>query len=251
MPNRILKESICTSEELASISAEAEVLFYRLIVKADDFGIYYANPKIIMGSCFPLTTPTKTKVEGWLDELCCASLITIYVAEDGKRYLKLVAWEKHQQRRASKSKFPLPIAIDILCKQPQSLASTCNHLHANVPVNENVNENVNEKRERVITKTLPVLVDGFNLFWTIYPKRVGKKDATKAWNQIKPDDAKVQIIIQGVERLKKSEQWTRNGGQYIPNPATFLRGERWDDEPTTRQEPSEKNYDDGEDFLGR
>ena len=35
MPSRILKESICTSESLAYLSAEAEVLFYRLIVKAD------------------------------------------------------------------------------------------------------------------------------------------------------------------------------------------------------------------------
>ena len=39
MPNRILKESICTSESLVGLSAEAEVLFYRLIVKADDFGL--------------------------------------------------------------------------------------------------------------------------------------------------------------------------------------------------------------------
>ena len=41
MPSRILKESICTSESLAHLSAEAEVLFYRLIVKVDDFGLYY------------------------------------------------------------------------------------------------------------------------------------------------------------------------------------------------------------------
>ncbi len=45
MPSRILKESICTSENLATISAEAEVLFYRLIVKADDFGLY-ARPAL-------------------------------------------------------------------------------------------------------------------------------------------------------------------------------------------------------------
>ena len=47
MPSRILKESICTSESLAYLSAEAEVLFYRLIVKADDFGLYYGSPKIL------------------------------------------------------------------------------------------------------------------------------------------------------------------------------------------------------------
>ena len=46
MPSRILKESICTSESLAYLSAEAEVLFYRLIVKVDDFAVDPKNPRV-------------------------------------------------------------------------------------------------------------------------------------------------------------------------------------------------------------
>lgn len=40
MPSRIIKESITTSESLSEVSAEAERLFWRLVVKADDFGLY-------------------------------------------------------------------------------------------------------------------------------------------------------------------------------------------------------------------
>lgn len=54
MPNRIIKESICRSEEIDSLSWFEEVLFYRLIVTCDDFGRYDGRAKIIKGSCFPL-----------------------------------------------------------------------------------------------------------------------------------------------------------------------------------------------------
>ena len=54
MPNRIIKESICRSEEIDSLSWFEEVLFYRLIVTCDDFGRYDGRTKIIKGSCFPL-----------------------------------------------------------------------------------------------------------------------------------------------------------------------------------------------------
>lgn len=47
MPSRIIKESICTSETLAALSAEAERLFYRIIVKCDDYGCYYGSVQII------------------------------------------------------------------------------------------------------------------------------------------------------------------------------------------------------------
>ena len=102
MPSRILKESICTSESLAYLSAEAEVLFYRLIVKADDFGLYYGSPKILASLLFPLNVPTEKKVSSWLAELVNGGLVATYRAEDGRQYLKLLSWDKHQNRRATK-----------------------------------------------------------------------------------------------------------------------------------------------------
>ena len=78
MPSRILKESICTSESLAYLSAEAEVLFYRLIVKADDFGLYYGSPKILASLLFPLNVPTEKKVSSWLAELVNGGLVATY-----------------------------------------------------------------------------------------------------------------------------------------------------------------------------
>ncbi len=258
MPSRILKETICTSENLATISAEAEVLFYRLIVKADDFGLYHGNPKIIASLLFPLSVPTERKVASWLSELCAAGLVATYTAaEDGKKYLKLLSWDKHQNRRAMKSKFPLPSAFDNTCTQQETGdgIDTCAQMQTDSSVNVNENENGNEKRKRVTAQNGAGGGDGFERFWSAYPRRVGKKDAVKVWNQIKPDDSLVDLIVEGVERWKTSEQWTKDEGRFIPYPATFLRGERWNEYDRAQVTPSPKptavkNYDDGEDFLG-
>lgn len=260
MPSRILKESICTSENLATISAEAEVLFYRLIVKADDFGLYHGNPKIIASLLFPLSVPTERKVASWLSELCKAGLVATYTAaEDGKKYLKLLSWDKHQNRRAQKSKFPLPRSLDSICTQQETGEDfdTCAQMQADssVNVNENENENENEERKRATAQNGAGGRDGFDRFWSAYPRKVGKKDAVKVWNQIKPDDSLIDQIVQGVERWKRSEQWTKDEGRFIPYPATFLRGERWNEYDRAEVTPSPKptaakNYDDGEDFLG-
>lgn len=126
IPNRFIKESICTSENINSLSAEAEVLFYRLIVKADDFGCYYGNIKIIKSTCYPLRADAikDKQIIEWLNELIKAGLVILYTADDGKQYVKLTKWEKHQQTRAVKPRFPLPQSSDI----------TCNQVQANVPV---------------------------------------------------------------------------------------------------------------------
>jgi len=69
----------------------------------------------------------------------------------------------------------------------------------------------------------------FDEFWKIYPNKTGKGAARKAFEKMKCKDA-MEIIKKAIESQAKSEKWTKDGGQYIPNPATWLNQERWDDE---------------------
>lgn len=69
--------------------------------------------------------------------------------------------------------------------------------------------------------------DSFSRFWEVYPRRQARKDALRAWAQLNPDDALVEQIIDHILLRVKSRQW-REG--FIPLPATFIRGERWEDE---------------------
>jgi len=153
MPNRIIKESICTSEEINSLSTEAENLFYRLMVRADDFGCYYGNVKIIKNTCYPLKSDDikDNHLVSWLNELINVGLVFLYTANDGKQYLKITKWEKHQQKRAKRSKFPIPDDSDI---DTISNDIKCNQMITYVPENrESRIENRESRIENTNTKT--------------------------------------------------------------------------------------------------
>lgn len=61
----------------------------------------------------------------------------------------------------------------------------------------------------------------FDAFWAEYPKKVGKIAAKKAFERA-IRAASLESLLSAVRRQKCGSQWTRDGGQYIPNPATWL-----------------------------
>jgi hypothetical protein len=73
-------------------------------------------------------------------------------------------------------------------------------------------------------------LDDFDQFWTVFPKKVAKADARKAWLQTKDVRPPVSEVIQAIKNACKQESWMKSGGAFIPYPATWLRGERWEDE---------------------
>ncbi len=73
-------------------------------------------------------------------------------------------------------------------------------------------------------------MDDFDAFWKAYPKKVAKADARKAWVQTKDVRPDITTLINAITANCKTESWMKNGGTFIPYPATWLRGERWDDE---------------------
>lgn len=74
-------------------------------------------------------------------------------------------------------------------------------------------------------------VNAFEEFWKFYPKKVGKGAALKAWAKISAPCNTLYLILEALKWQKASEQWTRDNGQYIPHPATYLNQRRWEDEP--------------------
>lgn len=128
MPNRIIKESICTSDSVDQLDWFEEVLFYRLIVNCDDYGRYDGRPAIIKNRLFPLKDSlTLEDVKAAMRSLVKANLIVLY-ENDGRPYLYLPTWNNHQSIRAKKSKYPVPEDSVI------SSESICNQLYADVPV---------------------------------------------------------------------------------------------------------------------
>ena len=69
----------------------------------------------------------------------------------------------------------------------------------------------------------------FDAFWTAYPRKMAKGDARKAWKQTESFRPPIDDVLKALNAQRRSEQWTRDNGQFIPYPATWLRAERWDD----------------------
>ncbi len=70
----------------------------------------------------------------------------------------------------------------------------------------------------------------FDEFWKAYPKKRSKGRAERAWVKIAPDTELFSAILDGLERAKRSRDWTKEGGRYIPYPATWLNAKGWEDD---------------------
>lgn len=84
----------------------------------------------------------------------------------------------------------------------------------------------------------------FDRFWAVYPRHTAKQTAWKSFEKLNPDESLVQQMITAVERQKQSEQWTKDNGQFIPHPATWINQRRWEDEvPVIPHKVTAQAYD--------
>lgn len=113
------------------------------------------------------------------------------------------------------------------------------------PNNNSININSSYKNNN-LKKNNPITA--FDKFWEVYPKKVGKEAARKAFAKVK---VPLETLIAAIEKQKKSKQWTKEKGQYIPHPATWLNQGRWEDELETCSQPSPgpTDYGDPMDFY--
>ena len=107
MPSRILKDSILTDKAFNSLTLAEESIYHRLLVSADDYGIFYADPILLLRLLYPRKTdiPEETLRES-LDHLEETGFIRRYTV-DGEDYLcrSFLSWAR---RTPGRSILPLP-----------------------------------------------------------------------------------------------------------------------------------------------
>lgn len=101
----------------------------------------------------------------------------------------------------------------------------------NPPQGEEAGEAVEqEDKPKTRGKRSAYKPDWFDALWKIYPKKNARLAAQKKWDALKPDRETCRAILAGLERDKRSEQWQRDGGKYIPMLSTYLNQRRWEDQ---------------------
>ena len=130
MPNRLIKESICTSDKINALSDFLFRLWACLITYVDDYGRGDARLAIIKGRCFPLRSQVDIPdIEKGLKELSDRGCIRLYEV-NGDPYLCFPNWNVHQTVRNKKSKYPEPPTIDSKQEHLKSIEINCNQLNA-------------------------------------------------------------------------------------------------------------------------
>lgn len=84
-------------------------------------------------------------------------------------------------------------------------------------------------RKPTPTKTIADTI-GFEEFWSAYPRKIAKSEAVKSWVRLDPDQALLDRLMKSLSQFKKTQDWIKDGGQFIPFPATWLNQQRWMDE---------------------
>jgi hypothetical protein len=83
-----------------------------------------------------------------------------------------------------------------------------------------------DSKRRVSSASPRATPIGFAEFWLAYPKKVGKGAAETAWKKHRPP---LDVCVQAIASASSSHDWTKDGGQFVPNPATWINQRRWED----------------------
>ena len=209
---RIVLKSISGSKKLSKLKSDgARLLYTWLLPHLDVNGCFSGDPVVINGQVLSRLSKSLDTVQGYLIDLEENDLIVLYSAnsDDFLFVPDFVEKQPHlRPDREGKSTIPSPT--------PDQLQSNSRQTPPEVKLKE--------------VKLKEVNSDLFNQFWIAYPYKKSKGQAEKAWKKINPDQELLTAMLLGIERAKKSQKWTRDNGEYIPYPATWLNAKGWEDE---------------------
>ena len=155
--------------------------------------------------------------------------------DDGLYYNERLDEETSKRRKYSESRAKNRKGDAVSKSYDKHMSNICNSYDEHM---ENENVNVNKDVNSTTNKDIyPIL---FDAFWQAYPKKVGKADALKAFAKLKPDNELMQTILAAIAQWSKTDQWSKDNRQYVPMPATYIRGRRWEDELPKDNKPKEK-----------
>lgn len=236
--SRNLKPAFFTNEVLAENAPLGRLLFAGLWCHADRDGRLEDRPKRLKAEILPYD---QCDVDALLQALHEGGFIYRY-AVDGQRFIQVVSFRKHQNPHCKEAASSIP-APDKYQASPvlapwghganlgNSGTSPADSFN---PLMGSLNPLPKPHRSPPDADSLP---DGFAEFWQAYPRKVSKPQAIKAWRKLKPDTQTHTAILAGLERDRRSDQWLRDGGQFIPHPATWLNGRRWEDDTLNAAQP--------------
>lgn len=149
--------------------------------------------------------------------------------------------ENREQEASAEEEAPSPAALPregaAPFSTPEASSGSAGNQNQNQSQNQSQNQNQNQNQNQSQNPKGPSPAKSgadFARFWAAYPRKVGKEAARRAFARAAPG---LEQLLAALERQKQTEQWQRDQGRYIPNPATWLSQGRWEDELSPARDP--------------
>jgi len=224
---RNIKPAFFDNDVLGDLEPLTRLLFIGLWCIADREGRLEDRPRKIKKALLGYDDVTVEEASGMLQQLADSGFIIRYQANE-EDYIQIVNFSKHQNPHMKEKASEIP-------PPPGFEAETSGKHHTSTrqaPCKNGENEDETPDGEApAAEESTPSLQEQrFAEFWTAYPLKKAKQTAWRAWSKIKPTAELFEKIMAAIDKSKRSEEWTKENGRFIPHPATWLNGGRWDDE---------------------
>ena len=226
--------SMWASGQVSKLSRDARLLYVGMITLGDDDGRLKGSPALIRSQLYPYDEDVKVAdVERWIKEIEAQKLVVGYCIGD-ECFFYHPKWEDYQhirEDRRRESNIPAPTFdfADVATKRQPKGNQTGDKTPLKLSKDNISKVNINQDV-------------AFSSFWERYPRKIGKKAAWRAWGKVKWTPELQATIMKSLDAAMSSEQWAKDSGRYIPHAATWINGERWEDEMTPLVKRSNK-YD--------
>lgn len=219
MRRRVIDPNFWADSKITSLTFPARLLYIGLWQYADDEGLFVVDLKNIKMVLFP---DQEFALEKCWQELTQGKFFR-FGSMDGQQIAEIRHFKSHQTiNRPTPSKLKSKISFTEDSLNPHAILSEDSLLSK-------------EKRSKEKSNGSSCMSPQgkFEIFYKAYPKKRGRKDALKAFLKLNPDDAGFAEMMRALEAWKKTDEWQKERGKYVCQPATWLNGERWKDELPT------------------
>ena len=219
---RMFSKKIIDTDAFLDMPATARLLYFDLAMRADDEG-FIGSPKGVM------------RATGASNDDMNILIMRKFVIPFDSGVVVIRHWKIHnyiqndrfkptqfiEEKAQLSEKNGVVSKMDTDCIQIVSKMDTQDRLEIEIGKSKSKDKSLAHQKVSVVSD--------FDAFWSAYPRKVGKGAASKSFDRaiMKTD---LKTMLDAIEAQKQSEQWRRDGGQFIPYPATWLNQERWADE---------------------
>lgn len=218
---RTIKPEFFTSEDIVELDPLARLLYIALWCEADKEGRLIWKPKTFKMRYLPADS---CDIDALCDALLTRQLVVLY--GDGLAVIPTFREHQHINPRESESKLPEPTEESIHRVNCDALLTRQHARNSRIDPQVGREGKGKERKTRGASST----EDGFAAFWLAYPNRKARQDAEKAWAKLAPDAELQAAILKAVAEQRQGDDWTKEGGRFVPHASTWIRGSRWLDE---------------------